>query len=469
MAKLLPLPDRREDGGVGVQVRPVPGVVDHRGAGPHVDAVEGAAPRVQVRRREGEETRDAGRVEAAPLGHGVQGQGHGREQSLALAEGQIVQLAQGGGEVGLGSLDHLLERRLVPGVKGHGQRGVKESLSAPLDLVPQPGDVLQGDLRLRGHGAPAFQGEGLGRLEAHLLPLQRPRRLLRRYRADVDCQVHRRSGCHQPLEEAGGQRAGPLAQVEGARKAGADAHVAPAHLHLDGGVLVELCGGAAQGGRYEEHPKLAAPQGVDRQPAPGEQAPQVVDAGELAHGVEAPVEDAVPRLKVGEQTPQGLGGRLRLRGQVLRLGLLQLLPHPFQSRRVLPDEQLGREVQGVERPGEGPELRLVYFEAHHLADAELHPVLAHRPVLFEMRQHEEQRRLRRGLGRGWLDCASGRLVGSGEVFLRPLRSSSCQSSNKLFQQGLFLFSRGLGSPPGRSSAARPRPWPTGPGRGPPPP
>ena len=129
---------------------------------------------------------------------------------------------------------------------------------------------------------------------------------------------------------------------------------------------------------------------MDGQPAPGEQAPQVVDAGELAHGVEAPVEDAVPRLKVGEQTLEGFGGRLRLRGQVLRLGLLQLLPHPFQSRRVLPDEQLGRKVQGVERPGEGPELWLVQLHAHHLAHPQLHPVQAHGPVVVEVGQHEEQ-------------------------------------------------------------------------------
>ncbi len=194
-----------EDGGVGVHVRPVPGVVDHRGAGPHVDAVEGPAPGVQVRRREGEEPGDAGRVQAAPLGHGVEGQRQGRKQPLALAEGQIVQLAQGGGEVGLRPLGHLPQRRLVLRVKGHRQGGVEEPLAPALDLVAQAGDVLQGDLRLGGHGASPLEGERLGRLEAHLLPLQRPRRLLRRYRADVDGEVHRRSGCHQPLEEAGGQ------------------------------------------------------------------------------------------------------------------------------------------------------------------------------------------------------------------------------------------------------------------------
>ena len=195
----------REDGGVGVQVRAVPGVVDHQGAGTHVDAVEGAAAGVQVGGREGEEPRKARRVQAAPLRDGVEGQGQGRKQPLALAEGQVVQLAQGGGEVGLRPLGHLPQRRLVLRVKGHRQGGVEEPLAPALDLVAETGDVLQGDLRLRGHGAAPLEGEGLGRLEAHLLPLQRPGRLLRRYRADVDGQVHRRARRHQPLEEAGGQ------------------------------------------------------------------------------------------------------------------------------------------------------------------------------------------------------------------------------------------------------------------------
>ena len=242
VAKDLPLPERARTGGVGVQVGAVPGVVDHRGAGPHVDAVEGAAPGVQVGRREGEETGYAGRVQAAPLGHGVQGQRQGCKQPLALAEGQVVELAQGRGEVGLRPLGHLLERRLVLRVKGDGERGVEEPLPAPLHLVPEPGHVLQGDLRLRGHGAAPLEGEGLRRLETHLLPFQRPGCLLGGYRADVDGQVHRRSGGHQPLEEAGGQRPGPLAQVKGAHEGPAYAHVAAAYLHLDGVLLVELGG-----------------------------------------------------------------------------------------------------------------------------------------------------------------------------------------------------------------------------------
>ena len=169
------------------------------------------------------------------------------KQPLSLAEGQVVELAQGGGEVGLRPLGHLLERRLVLRVKGDGERGVEEPLPAPLHLVPETGDVLQGDLRLRGHGAAPLEGEGLRRLEAHLLPLQRPGRLLGGNRADVDGQVHRRSGRHQPLEEAGSEGPGPLAQVEGAHQGPAYAHVAAVDLHLDRRLLVELGGRAAQG------------------------------------------------------------------------------------------------------------------------------------------------------------------------------------------------------------------------------
>ena len=353
------------------------------------DAVEGPAAGVQVGRREGEEPGDAGGVQAAPLGDGVQAQRQRRQKALALAEGKGVQLAQGGGEVGLRPLGHLLERGLVPRVQRHGQGRMKQSLPAPLHLVAQPGHVLQGDLRLRGHGAPALEGEGLGRLEADLLPLQRPCRLLGGYRPQVDGQVHRRSRRHEALKEAGGQRPGPLAQVERPHEGLAYAHIAAAYLHLDGGLLVELGWRSAQGCGHQEHPKLAAPERVDGQPGPRQQAAQLVDAPELAHGVEAPVEDAVAGLKVGEQTPEGLRRRSGLRGQVGGLGLLQLLPHPSEPRRVLPDEQLGGEVQGVERPGEGPQLRLIYLQAHHLADAELHPVQSHRTVVVQVGQHEE--------------------------------------------------------------------------------
>ena len=139
---------------------------------------------------------------------------------------------------------------------------------------------------------------------------------------------------------------------------------------------------------------------MDGQPGPCKQAAKIVDARELAHGVEAPVEDAVAGLQLGQETLKGLGGGPGLRGQVLRLGLLEVLSQAFKARRVLSDEQLGGEVQGVERPCEGPQLRLVDLQAHHLAHAELHPVQAHRPVVVQVRQHEEQGQLGRGLGRG---------------------------------------------------------------------
>ena len=57
---------------------------------------------------------------------------------------------------------------------------------------------------------------------------------------------------------------------------------------------------------------------------------------------------------------------------------------------MLPDEQLRGEVERVERAREGSQLRLVDLEAHHLADADLHPVEAHRSVVFEVGQHEEE-------------------------------------------------------------------------------
>ena len=234
-------------------------------------------------------------------------------------------------------------------------------------------------------------------------------------------------------------------------------------------------GGAPQGCCHQEHAKLAASQRVHGQPRPCQQALQVVDAGELAHGVEAPVEDAVAGLKVGEQSLKGLAGGPGLWGKVVRLGLPEVLSQAFQARRVLSDEQLRREVEGVERSGEGPQLRLVDLQPHHLADAEFRAVQSHRAVVVQVRQHEEQGQVRRRLeGRGLRRRAGFRLRGEsalryclrsdGPVRGAP-RSASGQSSNKLFQEGVLLRSMGLGRGRGRSSAARPRPWPTAPGRG----
>ena len=141
---------------------------------------------------------------------------------------------------------------------------------------------------------------------------------------------------------------------------------------------------------------------MDRQPGPRQQSVQLVDTRELAHGVEAPVEDAVAGLQIGEQPSERLGGSLRLRGQLGRLGLLELLPHPSEARRVLPDEKLRGEVEGVERTREGSQLRLVDLEAHHLADADLHPVEAHRSVVFEVGQHEEEGQFGGELALGFL-------------------------------------------------------------------
>ena len=136
---------------------------------------------------------------------------------------------------------------------------------------------------------------------------------------------------------------------------------------------------------------------MDGQPGPRQQAAQLVEPPELAHGVEAPVEDAVAGLQLGQQPAKRLRRGLGLRRQVARLGLRELVPQPAKARRVLTDEELHGEVAGVERPGEGPQLRLVDLQAHHLAHAELHPVQAHGAVLLQVGEHEE-----RGQGRRWL-------------------------------------------------------------------
>ena len=226
-----------------------------------------------------------------------------------------------------------------------------------------------------------------------------------------------------------------------------------------GVILVEVRGGASESCGDKEHPQLPAPQRMHRQPGPRQQPAKVVDAPELAHGVEAPVEDAVSVLQLGEQALQGLGRRPRLRRQVGRPGFSELLPHPVQARRVLPDEQLRGEVEGVERAREGPQLRLVDLEPHHLADAELHPVEAHRPVVLEVRQHEEEGQVGRRLGsresRTQWSVHEERRSGSSAP---PLRVWSVVRS--AFSTAVFSSSRSMGWGRCRSAAPGPHPWPT---------
>ena len=85
------------------------------------------------------------------------------KQALPLPEGQGVQLAQGGGEVGAGLLGQVLEGVLVGiGVEGDGKGGVEQPLPSPLHLVPETGNVLQGDLRLGGQAAVPGSGTWTG-------------------------------------------------------------------------------------------------------------------------------------------------------------------------------------------------------------------------------------------------------------------------------------------------------------------
>ena len=162
---------------------------------------------------------------------------------------------------------------------------------------------------------------------------------------------------------------------------------------------------------------------MHRQPGPRQQAAQLAGPFELARGIEAPVQDAVAGLKVREQSLEGLRRRPRLRGQVAGLRFLQVLPQALQAGRVLSHQKLGREVQGVERPGEGPQLRLVKLKPHHLAYAHLHPVQAHRAVLLQMGEHEAEGQRERRLGPGALGLLMRGLVGSG---IQPFRLSKFQ-------------------------------------------
>ncbi len=181
------------------------------------------------------------------------------------------------------------------------------------------------------------------------------------------------------------------------RKVVADLDLAAVELDLDGGLLVELARGAAEGGGEHEHAQLAAGEGVDGEAGAHEQGAQLAHALVLADGVEAAVEDALAPLQLAEQPAQRLCGRLRSRGQALRLRSFEVVAELAETGRVLAHEQLQGEVAGVEGAGEGSEPRLVQLQAEHLADPELLAVEAHGAVVLEVGEHEGEREARRGL------------------------------------------------------------------------
>ena len=70
----------------------------------------------------GEKGKSRARDDVSSVRHvrdGVQCDWQPGQETFALAEGEVVELAEGGGEVCLRPLGHLLQRVLVPRVEGH--------------------------------------------------------------------------------------------------------------------------------------------------------------------------------------------------------------------------------------------------------------------------------------------------------------------------------------------------------------
>ena len=117
-----------------------------------------------------------------------------------------------------------------------------------------------------------------------------------------------------------------------------DADVAAVDLDGKLFLFVPVVGGAAQGRGQQQQLQRLALQGEHPQPGAGQQAPQLVGAGVFAHGVEAPVQDALAGFQRGQQPSQGLGGVAGLLRQVVGLGLGQGVSEGLQHRRVLPHQ-----------------------------------------------------------------------------------------------------------------------------------
>ena len=209
----------------------------------------------------------------------------------------------------------------------------------------------------------------------------------------MEREVHGRASGHEPLKEAGGERAWPLAEVEGADEPVADADVAAVDDDLDGFLAVAVCGRAAEGGCEQELAEGASDQRVDGEACAFEETAQVGCAVVLADGVEAAVEDAAAVLERGEEIVQRVCGGGGLRRQVRGLGVAEPLAQRGEIGRMLSDEELDGEVEGVERSGESAEFGFVEFEPQHLADGEFDAVDADGAVVLDVREHEAAARL----------------------------------------------------------------------------
>ena len=186
-----------------------------------------------------------------------------------------------------------------------------------------------------------------------------------------------------------------MPKVQRADQVAADADVAPVDLYLQLGGFVPVAGRAAQGRGQQQEPQGLAVQWEDSQPGAYQQRPQLVGAGMLADGVEAPVQDALAGFQRSQQPSQAFCCFPGLLRQVVGLGLGQGVQQILQDGRVLAYQQLHRKVQGVQGTGEGPQLRFVQLQPHHLQHRQLHPVQTHRAVVFQVGQHEKQGQGRR--------------------------------------------------------------------------
>ena len=123
--------------------------------------------------------------------------------------------------------------------------------------------------------------------------------------------------------------------MQGAGELVAHPDLAAVDLDLDGGLLVDLARGAAEGGGEQQHAQLAAGERVNGEPGAHEQGAKLVQALVRADGVEAAVEDALAPLQLAEQPPERLRRRACPCRQALRLRSFKIVAQLAEAGRVL--------------------------------------------------------------------------------------------------------------------------------------
>ena len=208
----------------------------------HVHAVEQAALHGEVTRGEGDHRRDTRRVEVAAASEVILAGGQTGEQPRQHLVERRPRVGHHPAERALDVRGRLVELCRRPSVQPQVEARREDALVAALERVPQPLDVLVGDLALDARDAAALRVEQPRGLQLDHALSEAAHRLLRVERLEVQAQVQRRVEVDEPAEPVRADVARVVGEREHARELPIDGELRAALF--DRGGCDEVGGGA---------------------------------------------------------------------------------------------------------------------------------------------------------------------------------------------------------------------------------